>query len=155
MWGLDLRNGTKVDRDKMGVYSTELFTDEAIRKIRQHGARAEVAAYGKGNNAKSAANPLFMIINHQSPHTSNIFKPYEIPSRYLDLVEHIDDEERRNHAALVASLDEAVGRVVEALDQEKVNHNRILVLLKFVSESGICVVGQKSYQWKMAWLIRL
>ena len=111
MWGLDLRNGTRVDRNKMGAYSTELFTDEAIRIIRR---------YGRNETRGSPSNPLFMVLNHQTPHTANIFQPYEIPSRYLEKVSHIKDEERRNHAAMVFSLDEAVGRIIEALDEKKV-----------------------------------
>ena len=46
MWGLDLRNGTAVDKDQYGVYSTELFTDEAERKIREHGSMIRSKAKG-------------------------------------------------------------------------------------------------------------
>ena len=111
MWGLDLRNGTAVDRNKTGLYSTEIFTDEAVRKIREH---ADVA------RSKKDDDRLFLTINHQAPHTANLFRPYEVPDRYLDRVSHVHHHARRHHAALLASLDDAVGRVVQALDESEV-----------------------------------
>ena len=68
----------------------------------------------------SHRSPLFLMVNHQSPHTGNTFRSYEVPSRFLDRVSHVQNPERKNHAALVASLDDTVGRVVKALDQEEV-----------------------------------
>ena len=122
MWGLDLRNGTAVDFNKTGTYSTEMFTDEAVRRIRQHG---KSSAESSPEDQAGTSNPLFLMINHQAPHTGNIFRPYEVPSIYLERVAHIGNPARRNHAALLASLDDSVGSVFKTLDEEEVRRGRL------------------------------
>ena len=96
----------KVDR-----YLTDVFTDEAVAFIDRH--RDE---------------PFFLYLSHTAPHT-----PLQATATYLDRYRHIQDPRKRIYAAMVASLDDSVGRVVEKLKAIGQYENTLIV---FLSDNG-------------------
>jgi arylsulfatase B len=93
-------------------HATDLLAREAVAFIRRHRER-----------------PFFLYLPFNAPHVplgeeEKWIKPYE---------GSIQNEDRRLFAATVTHLDEAVGRVLDALDEEKVR-DRTLVI--FLSDNG-------------------
>ncbi len=94
-------------------YLTDVFTDEAVDFI-ERGA------------AKDA--PFFLFLSHTTPHT-----PLQATAEYVEAYRHIEDQRSRVYAAMVASLDESVRRVVESLKAAGVYEN---TLIAFASDNG-------------------
>jgi len=101
------------EEEKVERYLTDVFTDEAVGFI-------ERSAAGEA--------PFFLYLSHTTPHT-----PLQATAEYLDSYRHIEDQRTRVYAAMVASLDESVRRVVLSLEAAGVLAN---TLIAFTSDNG-------------------
>ena len=103
-------------RDNMPIeeegFDNSLFGAEAARVIEGHDASA----------------PLFLYLAFTAPHT-----PFQAPQDYLDRFKHIEDENRRAYAAMIAVLDDGIGKAVAALEQKGMRDNTLIV---FHSDNG-------------------
>ena len=72
--------------------------------------------------------PLFLYLAFTAPHT-----PFQAPKEYIQRNAHIADEQRRTYAAMISVMDDEVGRVVAALEKNKMRDNTIIV---FQSDNG-------------------
>jgi len=93
-------------------YTTDLLADDAVRLIERH----------------DASRPLYLYLAFNAPHT-----PYQAPQELIDRYASIQDPTRRTYAAMVTSLDDAIGRVVKALDAKKIRGNTLIL---FHSDNG-------------------
>jgi arylsulfatase B len=108
--GLDWhRNGKTVEE---AGYSTELIGTEAVRRIRE----------------RNRAKPLFLYVPFNAPHA-----PLQAPSALIEKYSFIKDERRRTFAAMVEAMDSQIGRILQALDDEKIASNTIVL---FFSDNG-------------------
>ncbi|MFP5231353.1 MAG: arylsulfatase B [Acidobacteriota bacterium] len=87
-------------------YSTDLMAGEAVRLIEQ----------------RDRARPFFLYLPFNAPH-----QPLMAPERLIESYAGIADLKRRTYAAMVTSLDEAVGRVKEALDRTGAGENTLIL----------------------------
>ena len=93
-------------------YATHLFTDEAIRVLK----------------GRDRDRPFFLYLPYTAPHI-----PLEAPEEAVAKYAHIKDEKRRVYAAMVDVLDASIGRVLDALDDEGLRDN---TLVMFFSDNG-------------------
>ena len=108
--GLDWnRNGASVREEG---YSTFLLGAEAIRFIQQ----------------RDRGRPFFLYMPFNSPHA-----PLEAPPEYLDRYANIADQKRRRYAAMTDAMDVTIGKVLAALDQERIAQNTLVL---FFSDNG-------------------
>lgn len=112
-----MRRNMTVDWDAKGKYSTTLFTEEAVKLIREH----------------DTSRPMFMYLAHLAPHTGNDYDPLQAPDEEIAKFAHIADPERRIYAAMVSMLDKSVGKVMAALRETRMLDNSIVV---FMSDNG-------------------
>ena len=82
-------------RTKWGQYSTELFAEVAVDVIQKH----------------DPSQPLFLYLPYQAVHSANSIQPLQAPPEEIEKFKNIQDENRRVFAAMVSSLDQAVGKV--------------------------------------------
>ncbi|XP_055337737.1 arylsulfatase B-like isoform X2 [Paramacrobiotus metropolitanus] len=113
----DMWDGLQPAKASKGQYATNLFTHQAIERIREH----------------NSDRPLFLILSHLAPHYANEDDPVQAPKEYIDRFQHIAHEGRRKYAATVAVLDDAVGELVEALSEKKLLENSVIL---FSSDNG-------------------
>ena len=99
------------DEITVDEYLTDVFTDEAAAYIENH---------------KEA--PFFLYLSHITPHT-----PLQATKKYLDRYRHIEDVHSRVYAAMVSSLDDSVGEVVNTLKSTGQYENTLIV---FMSDNG-------------------
>lgn len=106
-------NGVYRGRERIQVdeYLTDVFTDEALQFIDNH-----------------ADEPFFLYLSHTTPHT-----PLQATKSYLDRYGHIQNMATRVYAAMVSSLDDSVGKVVEKLKEIGQYENTVIA---FLSDNG-------------------
>ncbi len=92
-------------------YLTDVFTKEALDFI-----------------DKNANAPFFLYLSHTTPHT-----PLQATKEYLDRYGHIKDMPTRVYAAMVSSLDDSVGEIVDRLKDIGQYENTIIA---FLSDNG-------------------
>lgn len=102
------RNGAVVEE---AGYFTDRITDEAIGFIDAH-----------------KNEPFFVYVPFQNPHT-----PFQAKKSLYDRFPEEKDENRRVYLALIASLDESVKRILDALDERNLAQDTLVV---FVSDNG-------------------
>lgn len=108
----DLWNGTEpIQRN--GAYSTDLYSDEAIAFMDRH-----------------ADQPWFLCLSYNAPHLADdrrsLPAPEDATARFADTEL---PERRRQYLAVVAALDAAIGRVLDALDASGQADDTLVLLL--------------------------
>lgn len=108
----------RIERDRVLVpeqdfeYLTDFFTDEACRLVA----------------GRDQARPLFMYLSYTAPHG-----PMHAREDLYEEFGGIEKERRRKYAAMVAALDEGVGRLLETLEAEGMREDTMIV---FLSDNG-------------------
>ena len=92
-------------------YSTDAFGREAIDFIQRH-----------------KRDPFFLFISYITPH-----EPMEAKEEDLARFAHIDDELRRTALAMIACMDDNVGRMLDTLKKEKLEEDTLII---FLSDNG-------------------
>ncbi|MCB9284207.1 MAG: sulfatase-like hydrolase/transferase [Lewinellaceae bacterium] len=93
------------------AYLTNRLADEAIGFIEKH-----------------KAQPFFLYVPFSAPHT-----PFQAERRFYDRFTSIEDPRKRVYFSMIASLDEAVGRILDKLKAEGLDTN---TLVFFLSDNG-------------------
>jgi len=94
-----------------GGYLTDYYTDEAIKVIEANRNR-----------------PFFLYLAHWGIHN-----PLQATREDYDAFPHIEDHALRVYAAMIRALDRSVGRVQQALDDNGLSENTLVV---FTSDNG-------------------
>ncbi|WP_439105626.1 sulfatase-like hydrolase/transferase [Congregibacter sp.] len=92
-------------------YLTDYFTDQAVEVIENNKER-----------------PFFLYLAHWAPHT-----PLQALREDYDALSHIENHRERVYAAMIRSLDRGVGQVLEALEENGLSEN---TLVMFTSDNG-------------------
>lgn len=106
---LDWHRDDKPSEDQ--GYSTHLIANEACRVIRE----------------KNPDKPLFLYIPFNAVHG-----PFQVPESYCEPYKDLKGV-RRSYAGMLAAMDEAVGKVVAALDEKGIRENTLIL---FSSDNG-------------------
>jgi arylsulfatase A-like enzyme len=109
MGGFDWHRDGRESRDE--GYSTHLLAKEAVRLIQGY----------------SAAQPFFLYVPFNGVHA-----PFQAPESYKKPYADLP-EPRRTYAGMVAAVDEAVGQIIAALEQQGLAGNTLIV---FSSDNG-------------------
>lgn len=105
-----LENGEIVDLDELS-YLTDDFSDAAIDYVKE-----------------SHNKPFFMYLAYNAPHA-----PDHATSEHLKKVEHIEYGGRAVYGAMVAAMDEGIGKLMQALEEVGKREN---TLVFFYSDNG-------------------
>lgn len=121
-------------------YSTDLITNHAINFI---------------DKANKNNEPFFTFISYNAPHYGkadpdniiehtvelnrgkylgfDIANVLQAPTEYIKRFEHISDPYRQAYSAMVACMDDNIGKILDKLQQEKLLNNTIIW---FISDNG-------------------
>ena len=108
--GLDWHRNGKALREE--GYTTNLIGAEAAGIIDHH----------------TKDKPLFLYVPFNAPHA-----PLQAPDEYIARYKEIEDVKRRKFAAMVTCMDDAIGKVVAALDRQGMRENTLIL---FSSDNG-------------------
>ena len=101
-------NGKRINTKK---YLTEELSDNAVKFIEDN-----------------SEDPFFLYLSYNAPHT-----PLQATERDLERNDHIDVEKRRTYAAMVSSMDDGVGLILDKLEEKNISENTIVI---FFSDNG-------------------
>lgn len=73
-------------------------------------------------------NPFFLYLAYNAPHA-----PLQAPKETIEKYAHINDKKRRIYAAMVDEMDAGIGKVITALENNKLREN---TLVFFLSDNG-------------------
>ncbi len=104
------RNGEIVEED---VHLTDAFAREASARI---------------HDAASVDEPFFLYVPFSAPHT-----PFQALTEYTSQFSHVEDPRKRIYYAMIAQLDDAVGRILTSLEAAGVADNTLVI---FSSDNG-------------------
>jgi len=99
------------DKIEVEAYLTDVLADEAIKYLETH-----------------QDNPFFLYLSFNAPHT-----PLQAPLEYMNRFSHIDDPIKKTYYAMIANLDDNIGRVSESLQKTGLDKN---TLVFFISDNG-------------------
>lgn len=116
--GLDWHRDDQPVREE--GYTTDLLADESVRLIER----------------QDASRPLFLYVPFNAVHA-----PLQAPESYLEKFKHIEPKNKRTYAAMVACMDDAIGRIVSAIDKRGMKNNTLII---FCSDNGGVGVGDNS-----------
>jgi len=115
------KNCSHIASADKGVYSTTIFTTEAVRVIQSHDTK----------------DPLFLYLAYQGVHA-----PADVPQSYVDPYnETIKDPKRRTFAGMLSAVDEGIGNVTGALKDRGIFENTLII---FTSDNGGPIQGGDS-----------
>lgn len=92
-------------------YSTDLFRDEAVSIIRDH----------------NVTEPLFLMVCFNAPHLP-LEAPANLEANYPSL-----SAERRTYAAMIESMDNAIGSILSELSTKGITEDTLII---FISDNG-------------------
>lgn len=103
-----LRNDQRIEEKE---YLTDALSREAVNYIEKY-----------------KNDPFFIYLAYNAPHA-----PLQATEKYLSRFGHIEDEKRKVYAAMVSSVDDGVGLVLQKLEELKLVENTMVV---FLSDNG-------------------
>jgi arylsulfatase A-like enzyme len=77
---------------------------------------------------KQDAGPFFAYAAFNAPHT-----PFQVPVDYYNRFRHIKDENRRVYYGMIAALDDAIGLILDKLEEKDLLENTLIL---FASDNG-------------------
>jgi arylsulfatase A-like enzyme len=125
-----IQRGTETVEDP--PYLTDAFADEATGYIDRH-----------------KADPFFLLLTFNAVHN-----PQHAKDEHLERFKAIEDERRRTYAGMLTAMDDAIGKVLGKLKDEKLDENTIVA---FISDNGGpqangslngALRGQKATTWE-------
>ena len=93
-------------------YATDLLADESVRLVEQN----------------DLSRPLFLYVPFNAVHS-----PFQAPEPYIDMYKNIKAKNKRIYAGMVTCMDDAVGRIISALDKRGIRRNTLII---FCSDNG-------------------
>ena len=110
-------NGCSEVVNERGNYSTNVFTREAIKVVKNHSKH-----FGRESNSKA---PLFLYLAYQAVHCPN-----EVPPEYMTRYQNRTDwtDQRINYAGMLTAADEGIGNLTKVLQETGLWENTLIVV---------------------------
>ncbi|TWU59263.1 Arylsulfatase [Rubripirellula tenax] len=108
------RDGTTVNEEG---YSTDLLADEAVRQIK----------------SSDSSKPFCIVLSFNAPHS-----PFQSPTNLIAKYQGKLSEREATYAAMVDSMDQGIGRILDAIDEKRLREDTIVV---FASDNGAARSG--------------
>jgi len=125
--GYDLQeNGQSIRRE--GVYATNMHTNETVRYL---------------TDIRNPEKPFFLYVPFLAPH-SPMQAPKDLEAKYSRRLNK--PFPKKTYAAMVDSLDQGVGRILETLDAQGLRENTIVIF--FSDNGGLEVFGADNGPWR-------
>jgi len=126
--GYDFRDQEEADWAAQGIYSSKLLGKRTADIIQDHAENY-------------SDDPFYIYLPFQDVHA-----PIMVPKEYEDMYPNVKNESRRILSGMVTAMDDAVGQIVEALEQTKMLDKTIIVFTP--DNGGQCRKGGNNHPLK-------
>ena len=123
-WTLDDISGVN---SQFAAYNTKLLKNDSRINEKEYLTDAlsrEAVSFVERNTD----SPFFLYLAYNAPHT-----PLQATEKYLERFTHIDNKKRKTYAAMVSSVDDGVGNLLDKLAELDIHENTIVF---FLSDNG-------------------
>ncbi len=114
---------TKLVRGDTPIENNTWRTDYLTEEL-----SAEADAFLRDHHTTNPDDPFFLYLAYNAPHT-----PMQARQRDLDRFPHITDNRRKTYAAMVATVDDGVGMLLDTLNELDLDEDTLIV---FLSDNG-------------------
>lgn len=109
------------------------YGGSAIREGRQVVSDTGYLTFSFANKAmnfieKHKDNPFFLTLTFNAPHD-----PFQVPKEYFNRIDGVEDSVKRVYYGMIEALDDAVGQVLQKLQNMQLDNNTIII---FLSDNG-------------------
>tara|TARA_Y100000389_G_scaffold204053_1_gene254710 strand:- start:1845 stop:3356 length:1512 start_codon:yes stop_codon:yes gene_type:complete len=123
---LTLDNYSEVT-ERYGWYNLKIIENKKPIKIRNY-LTDELSNAAVKFIDKQNEKPFFLYLAYNAPHV-----PMQADQKVYNSITNIKDPSRRTYAAMVKSLDNGVGKVLDAIDRHNISDNTMVI---FLSDNG-------------------
>lgn len=109
--GSRIMHGADKTYIEVSDYITDVFAEESVQFINRH-----------------KDEPFFLYAAFNAPHS-----PFQVTQKYYDRFPQVDNELQRIYFAMIAALDDGIGRILDTLDEHGIAENTLVV---FLSDNG-------------------
>lgn len=115
----------------------EVDWHEQDETIREEGYTTDLVSEAAAEFIRESPAPWFLYVPFNAPHS-----PFQAKEEDLAKYSHIKDPKRRAYAAMVDSMDQAIGRILDAVESRPDAANTLILF--FSDNGGIPAVGSSS-----------
>ncbi|WP_020597375.1 sulfatase [Spirosoma panaciterrae] len=116
--------------DKGTTYLTDKLTDYGVEFIRQNAQNR--MSDGQASDRRVSNHPFFLYLAYSAPHIMLIPRADKL-SKYMQKYEKFGGKYNPNYGAMLESLDDGVGRIMQTLKEQGLLENTLVI---FTSDNG-------------------
>ncbi len=134
-WNQGFNYSRMIGKNGLDYYNYSIFLDSYKNEFADNGTEYltdKLTDYGIEFIKESKSKPFFLYLAYSAPHVVIVPRPDKI-MKYFRKYEQSEEKFNPYYSAMVESLDDGVGRIVEALEKEGVLEKTIIV---FTSDNG-------------------
>ena len=134
-WSQGFDYSRMIGKNGLDYYNYSIFLDSYKNEFTDHGTEYltdKLTQYGVEFINKSRKNPFFLYLAYSAPHVGIVPRSDKL-MKYFFKYNNSAEKFNPYYAAMIESLDEGVGRIIEALERNGLTRNTIVI---FTSDNG-------------------
>jgi arylsulfatase A-like enzyme len=134
-WSQGFDYSRMIGKNGLDFYNYSIYSDSYSNEFTDHGKEYltdKLTEYGVEFIEKNSKKPFFLYLAYSAPHVGIVPRSDKL-MKYFFKYERSEEKFNPNYAAMIESLDEGVGKVLETLDRMGILENTLVV---FTSDNG-------------------
>ncbi|HUX96978.1 MAG TPA: sulfatase [Bacteroidales bacterium] len=134
-WNQGFDYSRMIGKNGLDYYNYSIFLDSYKNEFTDHGTEYltdKLTDYGVEFVEKNKKKPFFLYLAYSAPHVGIVPRSDKL-MKYFFKYQQSEEKFNPNYAAMIESLDEGVGRVMETLRKEGLLENTLVI---FTSDNG-------------------
>ena len=134
-WNQGFDYSRMIGKNGLDYYNYSIFLDSYKNEFTDHGTEYltdKLTEYGVEFVEKNKKKPFFLYLAYSAPHVGIVPRSDKL-MKYFFKYQQAEEKFNPNYAAMIESLDEGVGMVIETLRNEGLLDNTIII---FTSDNG-------------------
>lgn len=134
-WSQGFDYSRMIGKNGLDFYNYSIYSDSYSNEFTDHGKEYltdKLTEYGVEFIEKNKKKPFFLYLSYSAPHVGIVPRSDKL-MKYFFKYGRSEEKFNPNYAAMIESLDEGVGKVLETLDKMGILENTLVV---FTSDNG-------------------
>jgi arylsulfatase A-like enzyme len=134
-WGQGFDYSRMIGKNGLDYYNYSIYLNSYQNEFTDHGTEYltdKLTEYGVDFIRQNARKPFFLYLAYSAPHVMLVPRADKL-RKYFFKYNKMDEKYNPNYAAMVESMDDGVGAIIETLRQQGLLENTLIV---FTSDNG-------------------